>query len=166
MLRHTNLISVIGSLQQYRETSWSNYDAFFDGARKGDFCKNSVSLRFLQGAAWVTCWHYFRVTRLMCSYPEALQPVEKVNDEAAAGDKAGGKGGLGITQLLNALLLESKKQNAVLLIETSAVHNKNNTNEEKPLHYSALWPSISMLPSISTSFKLSQDDNFSQGDHI
>lgn len=69
------------------------------------------------------------MTRLLRQYPEALELVEKVIDEGAAGDSGAAERGLRLTHLYSALLSKLKKQEAPLFVEASAAHTKNDTIE-------------------------------------
>lgn len=71
------------------------------------------------------------MTRLVRRHPEAVELVEKVSAEVAAGDSVAGKRGLGITHSHSALLLEPKKQDALLFIDVAAVQRKNKTKEKR-----------------------------------
>lgn len=66
------------------------------------------------------------MTRLLRQYLEALQLLEKVNDQAAASDSPAKKGGLKITHLDSGFLFESGEQGALLLIAAAEVHTKIN----------------------------------------
>lgn len=63
----------------------------------------------------------------MHRYPEALQIVENVSNEATASDSAAGKGGLDISHLYGSLLLKPAKQDALHFIKAATVHRKDNT---------------------------------------
>lgn len=70
------------------------------------------------------------MTRLTQRYPEARQLVEKVNHEAAAGDSAGSKDGLGIRHVSSALLLQAEKQASLRFIGIAAVHTNDDTKDK------------------------------------
>lgn len=147
----TSLIVVVRSLVHYSKSFESNYVASLDEAHISDIWKDLVSCGFLQGTIEAAYRRSIRVKRLACRYPEALQLPEKFNDEAVAGDSAGGTGGLGTTHFDRVLLLHSEKQNALLLLEAAAVHAKDNTKDKKPPRCSAVLPSISLTPRSRTS---------------
>lgn len=90
-----------------------------------------MSSEFLEGAAEATFRLHVHVTRVMRQYPEAIQLVGKVNDEAAANDSAAEKDGPGIMRLDSALLFRSEGQDAPLLIKAAAAHRNNNTKEKR-----------------------------------
>lgn len=63
---------------------------------------------------------------LPSGYSEAVQLVEKVNDDVTTGDSPGKRDGLGITRLDSALLFQSERQNTSLFIRPAAAHSMQN----------------------------------------
>lgn len=119
MLRVATLIFVIKVLVQLSKIFESSYNVSFDRACTSSTCKNLMSCGFLQGAPAATYRRYVRVTRLVHRYSEAVQLVEKVNDEVAAGNSASRNGELGVRHLDSALVLVSKKRVALFLVQAA-----------------------------------------------
>lgn len=63
----------------------------------------------------------------MRRYVEALLLVQKAKDEAETEDSSAMKGGLGITHLDSALLMQSEKQDALLPNVNAKAQTKNDT---------------------------------------
>lgn len=125
VLREPYLFVFIKSLVQRSKTFKSSNNVCFDGARTSDICRDSMSCEFLQDEVEAKYKGYVGVKRLMRPYDKALQHVEKINDEAAASDSDVRRGGLCITHLSSALLLESGNRDALHFVDAAAVHTKN-----------------------------------------
>lgn len=69
--------------------------------------------------------------RLVRRYPDALQLVKLLSDEAALGASAARRGVLGITHRKNVLLLHSENQDAELSIKSAAAHRNDDTKEKR-----------------------------------
>lgn len=131
VLPDTRFISFIKSLVKYSKTFDSSYDTPFAEGPISDLCKDIVFFEFPQEAVDATCRLHVHEPRLKRRYPETLQLIEKVNDEAAANDSAARKSALGIKHLESVLLLESKKQDALVSIAAAAAHTRDSTRVRK-----------------------------------
>lgn len=78
----------------------------------------------MQGAIEAANRRFVGVKRIVRQYREAPELIGKITDEGAASNIAVEKDGLGAAHLDKALLFESEKQTALLLIEDAAVHTK------------------------------------------
>lgn len=125
-----------------------------------------MSFGFLHAAAEVSYPRYVRVTRLKPPYLEAVQLVEKVNEEAASDDSAAGNGGLRITHLDGALLLKSENWKALLLNNAAAVVAKNGTNETRIAAPFKALLSISMPLRFWTGWKTSKRGPFERASRL
>lgn len=99
----------------------SGYDTSIDEYRISDTRKCFFVLWIFAGCGGGRVSAIRSVMRLMRGYPETFQHVEALNDKSAAGDSAGVRDLHCIMKLDSALLLQSEKQNPVLLSEAVAI---------------------------------------------
>lgn len=104
----------------------------------------------MQFAVELSYRRYFRDTRLVQRFPEALRLAGKTNDDAASSDSASPRDALGFTHLENAVLFSAEEHDVLLFIKAATAHNQGRKHK-LPFNGLALY---SIPPHFSKSSEL------------
>lgn len=84
--------------------------------------EDPLSRGLVQGAVETGCRRYFRATKLVRRFSEALQLVEKVSDGATSSDSDSASSALSFTDFDRAVLSSAEEHDLLLFIEAAVAH--------------------------------------------